>query len=102
MGIEIDKTEFTREDFLRFSACLEENLSALCDLLARPGFGEGPGSLGAELEMYIVDERGSPLHANTEILAVANDPTLTLELNRYNLEYNLPPESFRLHRESDS
>lgn len=93
MGIEIDKTEFTEDDFLSFSACLEENLSALCDLLARPGFGEGPGSLGAELEMYIVDEQGYPLHANTEILAVANDPTLTLELNRYNLEYNLPPFS---------
>lgn len=91
MGIEIDKTEFSEEDFSRFGASLEENLTALCDLLARPGFGEGPGSLGAELEMYIVDAQGFPLHANTEILAAANDPTLTLELNRYNLEYNLPP-----------
>ncbi len=93
MGIEIDKTEFNEDDFRRFGACLEDNLGALCELLARPGFGEGPGSLGAELEMYIVDEQGFPLHANTEILEAAQDPTLTLELNRYNLEYNLPPFS---------
>ena len=91
MGIEINQTEFSPEDYLRFSACLEENLAALCELLARPGFGKGAGSIGAELEMYIVDANGYPLHVNTEILERANDPTLTLELNRYNLEYNLPP-----------
>lgn len=93
MGIEIDNIAFGEEDFRQFSACLEDNLAALSELLARPGFGEGPGSLGAELEMYIVDEQGFPLHANTDILAAAKDPTLTLELNRYNLEYNLPPFS---------
>ena len=46
-----------------------------------------PRSLGAELEMYIVDAQGMPLYANQEILADAGDPQLTLELNRYNLEY---------------
>lgn len=93
MGIEIDKIEFCEQDYQRFSARLEENLSALSELLARPGFGEGQGSLGAELEMYIVNGNGNPLYANTEILEQANDPTLTLELNRYNMEYNLPPFS---------
>ncbi|QFU75627.1 glutamate--cysteine ligase [Halioglobus maricola] len=91
MGIEIDRVDFSDGDFSRFSACLEENLAALGQLLARPEFGHGPGSLGAELEVYIVDSQGRPLHANQEILAAAGDPTLTLELNRYNLEFNLPP-----------
>ncbi|MEP5569722.1 MAG: glutamate--cysteine ligase [Halioglobus sp.] len=91
MGIEIDQVEFTSQDFQAFSACLEENLRALSGLLARPGFGDGEASLGAELEMYIVDESGYPLYANQEILDDADDPSLTLELNRYNLEFNLPP-----------
>ncbi len=91
MGIDINKVEFVPADFVAFTARLEDNLSALKLVLADPGFGQGQGSLGAELEMYIVDARGKPLYANQEILADANDPQLTLELNRYNLEYNLTP-----------
>ena len=94
MGIEIDRTEFSPGDYRRFSRRLDENLEALSVLLADPGFGRGPASLGAELEMYLVDAAGRPLFANQEILADAADPHLTLELNRYNLEYNLSP--FRL------
>jgi len=91
MGIEIDKTRFSAQDYAAFQARLEENLNALRELAETPGFGSGPATLGAELEMYIVDARGRPLHANKEIQADANDPQLTLELNRYNLEYNLSP-----------
>jgi gamma-glutamyl:cysteine ligase YbdK (ATP-grasp superfamily) len=91
MGIEIDRTSFSEEDHGRFTARLQENLNALQQLLGQPGFGQGPRSLGAELEIYIVDAAGNPLYANEEILADADDPQLTLELNRYNLEYNLSP-----------
>jgi len=91
MGIEINRTSFEAQDFRAFGHRLEDNLDGLRRLLARPGFGEGPASLGAELEMYIVDAAGHPLFANEEILADACDPQLTLELNRYNLEYNLSP-----------
>ncbi|MEZ5567714.1 MAG: glutamate--cysteine ligase [Halioglobus sp.] len=91
MGIEIDRTRFAPEDYERFRDALERNLQALAELLAEPGFGRGPASIGAELEMYIVDAAGRPLHANTEIQQAANDPQLALELNRYNLEYNLSP-----------
>ena len=91
MGIEIDRTRFEPEDFRAFQQRLEENLSALFRLGDDPAFGRGPGSLGAELEMYIVDEAGHPLYVNQDVLARAQDPQLTLELNRYNLEYNLSP-----------
>lgn len=91
MGLDIAKTSFTTGDYQAFHAKLENNLSALKQMLAQPGFGQGKGSLGAELEMYIIDRQGHPLCANQEILAEAQDPRLTLELNRYNLEYNLAP-----------
>lgn len=93
MGISIDRSEFADGDFNAFQAALERNLTALTRLLQRPGFGEGPASLGAELEMYLVDAEGRPLHVNREVHAAADDPQLTLELNRYNLEYNLTPRA---------
>lgn len=91
MGLEIDHTEFTDKDFKTFSSRLRANLQALEILLARPGFGEGDLSFGAELELYIIDNEGHPLHVNQEIRQQLNDPQLTLELNRYNLEYNFSP-----------
>ena len=91
MGIEIEKTEFSEADYDAFAIRLEQNLAVLQQMLDDPEFGEGPASLGAELEMYVVDAGGNPLYANEEILAAAGDPQLTLELNRYNLEYNLSP-----------
>lgn len=91
MGLEIDKTDFTDEDFALFGTRLRDNLKALEMTLARPGFGEGELSFGAELELYIVDKNCRPLHINQEIIAKLNDPQLTLELNRYNLEYNFSP-----------
>ncbi len=91
MGLEIDHTNFSPEDFSKFRDRLQCNLRALKTLLSRPGFGEGDLSFGAELELYIIDNEGRPLHKNLEILEKLNDPQLTLELNRYNLEYNFSP-----------
>jgi gamma-glutamyl:cysteine ligase YbdK (ATP-grasp superfamily) len=91
MGLEIEKSSFSPQEFSGFHQRLESNLQALKLLLQRPGFGEGEGSLGAELELCIVDRHGHPLPINHEIQSVRGDPQLTLELNRYNLEYNLTP-----------
>jgi gamma-glutamyl:cysteine ligase YbdK (ATP-grasp superfamily) len=91
MGLEIDQTEFSDEEFKQFSQRLRSNLKALEILLARPGFGEGDLSFGAELELYIIGNEGQPLHVNQEIREQLNDPQITLELNRYNLEYNFNP-----------
>ncbi len=91
MGQEISDTHFTDADSVKFNEKLHGNLAALKKLLARPGFGEGDLSFGAELELYIVDAKGAPLHKNLEIIEQMKDPLLTLELNRYNLEYNFSP-----------
>ncbi|KPQ00073.1 hypothetical protein [Marinobacter sp. HL-58] len=95
MGLSIKQSEFTAEEFERFAAKVRTDLSALTRLLHRPGFGEGESSIGAEVEFYIVnpDLRVQPI--NTEIAASVKDPQLTVELNRFNLEYNLKPQAFR-------
>jgi len=95
VGLSIKKTEFAPEDFERFAAKVRTDLKALTRLLNRPGFGEGESSIGAEVEFYIVnsDLRVQPI--NTDIAARVQDPQLTVELNRFNLEYNLSPQAFK-------
>ena len=97
MGQEITNTEFSGDEIQRFGERLRANLQALEMLLQRPGFGEGELTFGAELELYIVDPEGQPLHVNQEIIAELDDPQLTLELNRYNLEYNFSPSLISDH-----
>jgi len=94
MGLSIKQSEFTPEEFDRFAAKVRTDLTALTRLLDRPGFGEGESSIGAEVEFYIVspDLRVQPI--NTELAASVQDPQLTVELNRFNLEYNLSPQAF--------
>lgn len=91
MGQEINRTEFTPAERAEFAERLKINLDVLRELLGRPGFGAGPSSIGAELELYILDQQGRPLPVNQQVLAAADDERLTLELNRYNLEANLTP-----------
>ncbi|WP_297791208.1 hypothetical protein [uncultured Marinobacter sp.] len=95
MGLSIKQSEFTTEEFDRFAAKVRTDLTALTRLLDRPGFGEGGSSIGAEVEFYIVnpDLRVQPI--NTELAASVQDPQLTVELNRFNLEYNLSPQGFK-------
>jgi gamma-glutamyl:cysteine ligase YbdK (ATP-grasp superfamily) len=95
VGIPIDRDQFTEADFERFAARLQHNLTALRELLQRPGFGRGPQTIGAELEVNIVDARGRALPVNRRILADSIDSRLQLEIDRFNLEYNLEPISSR-------
>jgi hypothetical protein len=89
VGLEVDREDFTEEDAARFAARLDTSLTVLEALLARPGFGEAPATLGAELEVSLVDAAGAPLLRNRAVLAETLDPRLTVELDRFNLESNL-------------
>ena len=89
MGSSIKHSCFSDEDYQAFSHRLQQNLQTLADLLKHPEFGQGAPSLGAELELSLIDQRGQAQWINQQLIAQANDPQLTLELNQYNLEYNL-------------
>jgi hypothetical protein len=64
MGTEITREEFGERDYGRFRERLEQCLSDLERLLARPGFGAGPVTIGAELEVCLVDDDARPLPRN--------------------------------------
>ena len=91
MGQSIETTEFTAEDRRRFRERLDESLEALEQLLARPRFGQGEASFGAELELCIVDSRGQATPIAETLRDEIGDERLTLEINRYDIEANLSP-----------
>jgi hypothetical protein len=91
MGTSIDREAFDAVDDARFQQRLEQCLSTLARLLERPGFGLGPTTIGAELELFLVDGTARPLPRNQAVREAAADPRVNVELDRFNLELNATP-----------
>lgn len=91
MGQDLDKARFTENEFQQFGERLHDQLAVLRELLDRPGFGEGPVTIGAELELFLIDGKGRPLPRNSQVRDRLGDPRVVLELGRYNMEVNLTP-----------
>lgn len=91
MGTHIIQEHFGEPDYPRFRRRLEESLSVLGQLLQQPGFGAGPATVGAELELFLIDRAGRPLPHNHAIRVLAADPRVAVELARFNLELNASP-----------
>ncbi|MGP0593856.1 glutamate--cysteine ligase [Nitrospira sp. T9] len=97
MGLCIDRDQFDEEDFTRFGQRLIQSLKALKHVVEQPGFGVGPLSIGAELELSIINSEGRAYPINRTLLNCAHDEHLQLELDRFNLEYNLSPVALAGH-----
>ncbi len=91
MGLALDRDRYDEDDYRRFAERLQQNLAALEAVMARPGFGVGEATIGAELEVCLVDARGRPVPRNREILAASGDSRLALEIDRFNVEINTRP-----------
>lgn len=91
MGLEIPRDHFDEDDYLRFAERLQTSLAVLEEVLARPGFGAGPPTVGAELEMSLVDTDARPLPRNSAVLATARQRNLTFEADCFDIECNASP-----------
>ena len=89
MGKNIAKLEFTENDFLLFQQKLYQQLEQLKSILVYPEFGREELKIGAELEMYLVDDRGEISLSNQTLLNDLKDDQFQPELNQYNIELNL-------------
>lgn len=89
VGKNIEKLNFCETDFTQFEHKLQHQLSDLKTALNRKGFGDELLKIGAELEMYLVDNSGRVSLSNQVLLDELNDPQFQPELNQYNLELNL-------------
>ncbi len=90
MGLPILKEQFDDADYAAYADKLQDDLRALEHVIARPGFGEGPMSIGAELELDLVGADAAPLPVNRMVLAEASDPRFCVEVDRFNIEINAP------------
>ncbi len=91
MGVSIDRDAFDPLEYERFGQRLQQCLSALGGLLDRPGFGTGPATMGAELELFIVDGAARAMPLNLAVRSAAADPRINVELDRFDLELNASP-----------
>lgn len=95
MGVPIDREAFDEADHREFAERLRRQLATLADVLGRPGFGIGPPTLGAELELFLVDQGGRPVCCNAEVVRRAGHPAITLEADRFDLECITTPVDLR-------
>lgn len=74
-----------------FMKALLEDLRALAFMLEDGRVESGVQRIGAEQEMFLVDRYLRPAPVSLEVLKQADDPRLTTEIARFNLEANLTP-----------
>jgi hypothetical protein len=95
MGEAIASSTFDRSDEIAFRERLGRELEMLAVVLERPGFGEGPASVGAEVELALVDRWMRPAHVNLEVLAALGDEAgpdgASPELDAFCVELDTPP-----------
>src|SRR5215813_9574847 len=74
-----------------FMKALLEDLRALAFMLEDGRIESGVTRIGAEQEMFLIDRNLRPAPVSLDVLKEANDPRLTTEIARFNLEANLSP-----------
>jgi CBS domain-containing protein len=77
-----------------FTRALLNEVRALEEMLERDMFEKGVRRIGAEQEMFLVDQGLHAAPAAMSILDRAHDERLTTELGQFNLEANLTPLDF--------
>jgi CBS domain-containing protein/gamma-glutamyl:cysteine ligase YbdK (ATP-grasp superfamily) len=78
-----------------FTRSVLDDLAGLERLLSEDRFETGVRRVGAEQEMFLVDESRQPAPVAMEVLErLAGDGRVTTELARFNLEANLTPRVF--------
>jgi CBS domain-containing protein/gamma-glutamyl:cysteine ligase YbdK (ATP-grasp superfamily) len=85
----VEKYDETK--YQRFMKALLDDLRALAFMLEEGQVESGVRRIGAEQEMFLVDGAMRPAPISVEVLNQSNDPRLTTEIARFNLEANLTP-----------
>lgn len=91
MGIQVEQVDFSAADYEVFTERLYAGLDQLRTLLACGALCEPTCSLGAEVELVLIDALGFPAPISRELLTGELTGNFQLEIDRFNLEYNLQP-----------
>lgn len=83
------QTKRANEETMRaFMKAVLNDVHALEQMIAADMFEKGRRRIGAEQEMFLVDQAMRPCPVAVEILADVSDPRITTELARFNIEAN--------------
>lgn len=93
MGKDLATVVFAPEDRVRFRQKVHRCLDALADMLDDDVFETQDDMTGLEIELSLIDAAGRPAMRNAEVLSHLADPAFQTELGRFNLEFNVPPQS---------
>jgi hypothetical protein len=92
MGDEIQYSHFKQTDYQLFDSSLIDETEMLKSWFEDHCFSTSALMAGYELEAWLIDRAGSPVAINQEFLATANNPMLSPELAKFNIELNVEPE----------
>ncbi|PSQ97217.1 MAG: hypothetical protein BRD55_02725 [Bacteroidetes bacterium SW_9_63_38] len=74
-----------------FTNHLIQDVRALEQMLRANMFESGVRRIGAEQELFMVDERGQPAPIIEEVLESNTDDRIVTELTKFNIEFNMEP-----------
>ncbi|RMH68585.1 MAG: CBS domain-containing protein [Gemmatimonadetes bacterium] len=95
MGDHNIKTSSENQEGLRdFTRALLEDVRAFEYMLNAGLIESDVHRIGAEQELFLVDQAARPAMINREVLAELSDPHFTTELGKFNIEFNLDPIDF--------
>ena len=91
MGEHNINQEFDDRKLRSYMKALLNDLRALEYMLDNDLIESDVRRIGAEQEMFLVDRHMRPAPVGREVLDRTNDPRLTTEIAKFNLESNLTP-----------
>ncbi len=94
MGSHEFDPEQGQEELRVFMRHILADLRALSELIDKGLVEEGVRRIGAEQELFLVDESWRPHNRSIDILDKIKDTRFTTELAQFNLEFNLDPQIF--------
>ncbi|MCW8864005.1 MAG: hypothetical protein OQK09_00950 [Colwellia sp.] len=89
MGRDISEQDFSADDYEKFNHRIHDQLDTLNRVMNKADFGSGELYIGAELEIYLMNDQQQVSPVNIELLALLDDEQFQAELNKYNIELNL-------------
>ncbi len=91
MGDEIQYSRFNKTDYQQFVSHLKQETSLLKNWFESHRFSSTALMAGYELETWLIDSNGHPAAINETFLDRANNPLLSPELAKFNIELNAQP-----------
>ncbi len=94
MGEEITYSRFVKADYQQFEKRLKQETHILEQWFDNHTLSSKAPIAGYELEAWLIDDNASPCPHNDTFLEQANDPLISPELAKFNIELNAEPHSF--------